>query len=173
MTRKLSATSFAAVTLVALQSACAAPPPDCPNGGELKLTVGLYELSLNEKKPICVTVPGEFKIKIHNPQSSGVSVGAGDATVGGKSTGGITINGSNDAPVNKITVVLNGTADLGDEFEFWINVEGVGKLDPKVKVVDNDLMMALKSEWYYGALNTLGLSIEEANELRPPAEKAE
>ena len=172
MTNNLTPTIFAAVAIIAMQSACA-QPPDCPPAGDLKLTVGQYQLNLNEKKPICVTVPGTFKIIIHNPPSSGVTVGAGDATVKAKSSSGLTIEGDNAAPVNKITVEVDGSADPGDVFEFLIKVEGIGVLDPKVRVVDNNMMMSLQSAAFYDALDTLGLTLEDANKLRPPPDEAE
>lgn len=49
----------------------------CPNLLSLKLTVDQYHLDLNDKKPICVTSPGTFKIVIHQPGNSTVTVGAG------------------------------------------------------------------------------------------------
>lgn len=172
MTKNLTVAIFLALALIASQSACA-QAPECPPPNELQLTVGQYQLNLNEKKPICVTVPGTFKIKIINPPNSDVNIGVGEVTVEAKSSAGLSIEGSNDAPVNKVTVEVEGTAEKGDEFSFLIRVEGVGVLDPKVRVVDNDTMMLLTSEAFYDALDTLGLSLEEANKLIPPERAAE
>lgn len=167
MTKNLATAVFSALLLLAMQSACA-QTPECPPPNELRLTVGQYQLSLDEKKPICVTVPGTFKIKIFNPPNSGVEIGSGDVTVEAKSSAGLSIEGSNDAPVNKITVEVGGSAEKGDEFGFLITVEGIGVLDPKVRVVDNDMMFMLKSEAFYDALDTLDLTLDEANKLIPP-----
>jgi len=168
--------NIALVTLAIVTScACAvtnAQAPDCPPAGDLVLTVGQYQLNLNEKKPVCVTVPGEFKIRVHNPPGSGVSIGAGDITVEAKYEGGPSITGSNDAPVNKITVKIGGSADPGDEFDFLIRVDGVGWLDPKVRVVGNTVSMALKSAAVYDLLDTLDLTLEEVNKLIPPRSEA-
>lgn len=145
-----------------------AQPNDCAQLTNLKLTVDEYQLSLNDKKPICVTTPGTFKIVIHQPGNSTVTIGAGDVTVSAKANTGLTINGSNDAPVNKITVTVDGDADINDEFGFWINVDGVGNLDPKVRVVGSSTMLNLKSQELYDTLDTLSLTLDEANKLRPP-----
>lgn len=172
MIKNLTAAIIPALALIALQSACA-QPPECPPPNELRLIVGQYQLNLNEKKPICVTVPGTFKIRIINPPNSDVNIGVGEVTVEAKSGAGLSITGSNAAAVKKVTVVVAGSAEKGDEFSFLIRVAGVGVLDPKVRVVDNDTMFLLKSEAFYDALNTLDLSLEEANKLIPPQRAAE
>jgi hypothetical protein len=149
-----------------------ASPNDCAKMTTLRLTVDEYRLSLNNKKPICVAVPGTFKIVIRQPANSTVTIGAGDVTVTAKASTGLTINGSNTAPVNKVTVTVDGDADIDDEFGFWINVNGVGKLDPKVRVVGSSTMLNLKSQEFYDTLDTLNLTLEDANKLKPPPQPA-
>jgi hypothetical protein len=140
----------------------------CAMMADIKLTVQKYHLDLNDRQPICVTVPGEFTIKIHNPLGSGVTVGSGDVVAEAKPGTSITIDGDNASPINKLKIQVDGTADPDDEFEFWIRVEGVGELDPTVRVVDNQFFNALKSEALYDLLDTLNLTLEQAQELRPP-----
>jgi hypothetical protein len=146
---------------------------ECPPLGDLKLTVGKYHLSLNEKRPVCVTAPGIFKIRIKTVPNSGVVVQKGDATVEQKDCGDVTIAGNNAEQANKITVVVNGSALENYECEFLINVKNVGTLDPRVRVVDNDLLFSLQGDALYDLLDTLEISLEDANKLIPPPREAE
>lgn len=147
--------------------------PVCPPLNNLKLTIDEYHLSLNDKRPICVTLPGTFKITIHQPGNSTVTVGAGDVTVKAKESTGPTIDGNNNAPINKLTVNVGGEADPDDVFAFWIEVKGVGTLDPKVRVIPSSQMLNLKSEAFYDTLDTLDLTLEDANKLIPPRAESE
>jgi hypothetical protein len=146
----------------------------CANLPGLKLTVKEYHLDLNDNRPICVTIPGEFSITIHNPPGSGVSVGSGDVTAGQKDVSGepdVEISGDNSSPSNKLTIKIEGDAEDGDEFEFWIEVDGVGYLDPKVKVIDSDMQMRLQFNAVDEAMGAWNLGFEDALKLRPPADK--
>ena len=167
MTKTFTLGVFSAFALMSIQSACALPP-DCPGPNQLLLHVAKYELGLNEKKPICVTTPGNFKIKIVGPRNQGVSIQAGDAVVEGKKCDGLEIAGDNSADKNKITVEVVGNAAINYECEFWIKVDGIGMLDPKVRVVDNETIMNLQYVSLHDFLDTLDISLEEANKLRPP-----
>ena len=156
---------------VAIITACAcassnAEAPVCPPKGMSMLTLSDYHLVFNEKKPICVTVPGSFLIKIHNPPNSDFSVGKGDVTIEAKSSDGLTIIGTNDDEVDKITVTVDGNLEMGKEvYDFLIRVDGLGILDPKVRVVDNDTMMSLKFEGFSESLDALDISPELAAEF--------
>jgi hypothetical protein len=159
---------FLATATLGCAASTNAQTSECAKQTDLKLTVDENQLSLNDKKPICITVPGTFKIVIHQPGNATVTIGAGDVTVSAKASTGLTISGNNNAPVNKITVTVDGEADIDDEFGFWINVDGVGKLDPKVRVVGSSTMLNLQAQDFYDTLDTLGLTLEDANELKPP-----
>ena len=161
----------AASAVTSLFTACAHANHHCANLPGLKLTVKEYHLDLNDNRPICVTVPGEFKITIHNPPGSGVSVGSGEASVGQKDDSDepdVVIFGDNTSPTNKISVYLQGDAKVDDEFEFWINVEGVGMLDPKVRVIDSDALMIQQYHAVDDAMDAFGLQFEDVNKLQPP-----
>jgi hypothetical protein len=158
-----------AVTLLYATSAYA--DHHCANLPGLKLTVKKYHLELNDKRPICVTVPGEFKITIHNPPGSGVSVGSEDVSVRQKDDSDepdVKIFGDNKSPTNKVAVSVEGAAGDGDEFEFWIIVKGVGKLDPKVKVIDSDALMNQQYRAVGDAMDAFGLTFEDAFKIRLP-----
>ena len=150
-----------------------AQAPLCPPLNNLKLNVDEYHLSLNDKRPICITSPGTFKITIQQPGNSTVAIGPGDVTVMAKEGSGLTIEGNNNAPVNKVTVNVSGNSNPGDIFAFWIHVDGVGTLDPKVRVIPSNQMLSLKSEAFYNALDTLDLTLEDANKLVPPQAQSE
>jgi len=140
----------------------------CPGPAELLFKVGKYSMDLQDKKPICVTLPGTFTIKIINPPGSGVSIDSGDVTVKQKDGVGLTIDGSNTATTNKLVVTVEGTADVGDEFDFLIKVDGIGVLDPKVRVVGSNTMFLLQSRVVYETLDYFGLSMDDAMKLEPP-----
>jgi len=164
---------FLGTATLACAVSTSAQTPDCPPLNNLKLTVDEYHLSLNDKRPICVTLPGTFKITIHQPGNATVAIGAGDVTVRAKESTGLTIDGSNDAPINKVTVNVDGDADADDIFAFWIEVEGVGTLDPRVRVIPSSQLLSLKSEAFYDTLDTLDLTLEDANKLIPPHAESE
>jgi len=172
MNKKAMLMFFGTLTLGCAAST-SAQAPLCPAPNNLKLTVDQYELKLSDKVPICVTSPGTFKIAIHQPGNATVTIGAGDVTVKAKEETGLKIEGNNNAPINKITVTVEGDAEPGDIFEFWIEVKNVGILDPKVRVIPSMEMLSLKSTAFYDVLDTLDLTLEEANKLVPPRAEAE
>ncbi len=145
------------------------PPSVCPPLGRLNLIVGKYVLNFAEKRPICVTLPGPFKFNINIVDASGhkVDLEAGDATVRQKDPCDLTISGDNSVDVKKIAVTVSGEPDPeGDGiYDFWINVVGVGKLDPKVRVVGSDVMLAVKSKEMANTIGDLNLAPQEACKL--------
>ena len=161
---------LAAILICTTGTACAQAPA-CPPAADLKLTVGKYYLNLNDKRPICVTVPGNFKITIKIQQNSGIVINAGDVTAKGKpkdddtTQNDVTIKGDNALDKEKLAIDVGGSAQIDEKFEFWIKVKGVGKLDPIVRVVDNNMMMSLKFAEAAHALDTLGLKLPEGAEL--------
>lgn len=158
---------FALMTVV---TACSVHPTNaraeaCPPPNALILRVGKYEMDLQDKRPICVTVPGTFAIKIVNPAGSGISIDPGDVTVKEKQGINVTIEGSNSGTTNKLDVVISGTADIDDEFDFLIAVEGVGILDPKVRVVDGNILRQFQHAEIDALIDDLGIDWETAVEL--------
>lgn len=138
-------TKIISTLLVLAVSVTAAPTyadDHCAKKAKLELEVDKYLLKLTEKKkPICVTAPGSFKIKIVQPSDPSVNVPAGAARVHEKEGSALEIRGDNANVVNKIKVTVTGTADVGDEFDFLIEVDGVGILDPRIKIIDNDSLL--------------------------------
>jgi hypothetical protein len=145
----------------------------CTGAGVLKLKVDKYHLVLVEKRPICITVPGEFKIKIKPLLGSTVDIHVGEVTVEEKSTSSpVTIRGTNDPVANKIVVKVelksDKSVDPDDEFDFWIRVDGIGLLDPRVRVVSSVALM----QFQYDAINEVlleefDLTLEEVRKIRP------
>lgn len=142
-----------------------AQAPGCADSS-LRLKVDLYELSLNDKKPICVTVDVPFMIIIQNPPGADWDVEAGDVTLMDKRENGkanqYEISGNNSANKNYVLGILTGAVTPGADYEFWINVKNVGTLDPRVRVVDSDTIRRMR---YEAALELL------INELRMTAEE--
>ena len=146
---------------------------NCANLPGMKLTIKEYHIDLNDNRPVCVTVPGTFKITIHNPNGSGVTVNLGDVTVGQKDDSAnpadpdVEINGDNLLEVDKLTVVLEGEADPGDDLEFWISIAGVGKLDPKVRIIESAQQERMQYDAVDETMDAWGLEFDDALKLRP------
>lgn len=171
------------LTLLAVTflSACAVASPSnpvlpCPNPITVQLIVHKDELTLSNNSPLCVVVPGEFKIKIHNPPGSGVTIGPGDVTAGGKLDNNnppppATMAGDNSADVDVLAVKISGTANIGDEFDYWVKVVGVEKpLDPTVRVIGNEQRTNLTYSFAAEALDLLGVDPALAKEMLRPIE---
>lgn len=150
-------TTTLCIALLTLAFSCqdAMASHDCANLTTLRLTATENHISLNDNMPVCVSVPGSFRIKIKD------TVHAGDATVEQKATSTITIEGDNSADAEYIDVTTSGTAMEGQEFKFWIKVKDVGMLDPRIKVKDNDVMLMIRYHQLEEAVELIGLTWEE------------
>lgn len=168
MMNKKTILLFLGTVALGCTASTSAQMPECPPPHDLKLTVDEYYLNLNDKRPICVTVPGTFKIAIKQPGNSTVPIEKGDATVRQKEGSNLTIEGDNSDSADKIAITVSGDPDGQEVFEFWIKIKKVGQLDPKVRVIPSSQLLILKSEAFYDTLDTLDLTLEEANKLVPP-----
>jgi len=162
---------------LALSIATAQAQNQCAEMVQLKLTVDKYHLDLNDKRPICVLLGGTFTIKIHNPPSSDIEVGVGHVHVEHKVDNNeprVLIWGSNDDEEDPARLSVNVTlapdknVAVDEEFEFWIKVDGVGILDPRIKVVDNELMNNLQWQAVEETMKSWGLTVDDVTELKPP-----
>ena len=173
-----------AVTILLMFAATAANAvPDCPpTAGEnaMKLRIDEYHLELDNKKPICILVDssgtGTISIKIHNPPSASHNVEAGDVTVEQKADSPYMIEGDNSDDPDLLELTLSefgsgagSDTECGDSStdicaKFWINVEGVGKLDPRARVIDIDTRIRYIEDIFQGALDDyeLDLTLGEA-----------
>jgi hypothetical protein len=83
----------------------------------------------------------------------------------------VTIRGKNDPDKNQIDVVVTlktgKVVKEGDEFKYWIAVDGIGKLDPRVRVKDADLLQNMQYD-HANALfeDAFGMSIQQL--MNPP-----
>jgi len=168
MKKSLIPTVIVTTAILSMQTACA-QTPKCAKPNDIVLTVGQYSLDLEQKNPVCVTAPDTFKIKIKD--KTGGTVAAGDATVEKKNCSGLTIVGNNIDNKKKIAVNVGGASEKGYECEFLIRVKNVGVLDPRVRVVGSSFKMQLTSDAFYDTLDTLDLTVEEANKLIPPRDE--
>jgi hypothetical protein len=139
----------------------------------MRLNVDKYRLVLNDKRPICVTVPGEFRIRIHTPPGSDVTVGKGDVTARGKHDGdeippSATMKGDNSVNSKFLVVQVNGMAEIDQEFDLWIHVAGVGTLDPTVRVIGNQQRAAMVYSNAQEALDLLGVEPELITKMLRP-----
>ena len=162
------------LSLVALSVGGYAVAQDCtPTKPLPRLKVDRYKLVFvdhnDEISTLCVTSPGTFQIRIGNPSSAKHQVKLNDVTVTNKSAVGPTIDGQNDTKIKKVDVTVGPGLDPGDELDFLITVKDVGVLDPRVRIVDTEIIERL--EWE--ALNEFlveetGLTVNDLISLRPP-----
>jgi hypothetical protein len=132
---------YLAVVAVAL-SVLATPvyaQRDCADSTTVTLLVSKYQLNLIDKAPVCITVARPvFAIRVvvaGNVQEMGkVKVSQKKSQVPRP----ITIDGDYDSASKLLLVSLSGTLNEGEVFEYFIEVEGVGSLDPKIRIIPVD-----------------------------------
>lgn len=143
---------------------------NCANLPGMRLTAKQNHLSLNDNAPICVTrnddgtIDFNFRITIKNP----VEVNAGAVRVKQKDQSNnpmVVISGTNESPSNKVTVNVTGAAQVGDDFAYLIEVDGIGTLDPTVRVVDNDDLWMIQATSLQEVADAWLLSPQEIAEL--------
>lgn len=152
--------------------ACAAEQPatmkaDCVNPVAVQLVVHKKKLTMSNNAPICVVVPGNFKVKINNTPGSNISVGPGDATAGGKAASP-KMEGSNTVDEETLFVEITGSANIGDELHYWVHVNGLPQLDPTVRVIGNQQRTNLTYSFAVEALDLLGVDPRLAEEMLQP-----
>jgi hypothetical protein len=156
MKKKMLASALLdAACLIASQLSFAGSHTGCADITNYRLTVKMYHLELNDRAPVCMTAPGSFDITIHNPVGSDHDVEVNDVTVSNKGTDcEVEISGQNSDTTDPLTVTVNITDaggpnecknDDGD-YAFLISVEGVGELDPAVRVIDSTVLLDL--QWH-------------------------
>lgn len=141
----------------------------CPPGPKPKLKVGEYQLALTNTNAFCVKKNGTFKIKIVDGNSP-ITIGDGTIKVRGKPTNdpnAPTIEGDSEAGEDKIKVKVSDAGFEGQEYRFYIEVVGVGKLDPRVRIVTSEVLRLHAYEIGVNAIeeeigfDTLGLETED------------
>jgi hypothetical protein len=165
----MKASSIFLLAVILMLSAVSAHA-NCANLPGLRLTAKENHLSLNDNTPICVTLEDDgtidftFRITIANP----VEVDSGDVVVRQKDSSPqpkVTIQGNNASPSNKVTVRVTGSAQLEDLFDFLIEVEGIGLLDPKVRVVNSQVQRSLQVDSFQEVASAWALEPREIDEL--------
>ena len=137
----------------------------CANLPGMLLRIDTYHIDLNDKRPICVTVPGEFKIKIIAPNGM---IEADQVTVAHKDPANpppVTIVGSNEDSADELVVKVEGDPGNEEFFEFWIKIENVGKLDPRIRVIPSAELDALLRTYFEDGLDAYGLPIEYSEKV--------
>lgn len=120
----------------------AAQAQQCP--ADPILRVDAQTLDMQENKPVCVTSPGEFGIRIKpaqgfdfDPQSVSVEEKEENAFDGEIRNVNIEQNGS----FYDVTVRVAPGFEPGSTPGYEIEVEGVGELDPRVRVTNNRTLL--------------------------------
>lgn len=140
----------------------------CANAASMKFKAQENHISLDETKPLCVSVdennqvdatfviqivgnpnfdPGIISVMEKNPES------------------GVTIRREGTDP-NILEIHVQGTPPAGEEwFDYWIEADKVGKLDPKVRVVGSPELQSHQADVLKETLDANGISVEEATSL--------
>ncbi|HNP62444.1 MAG TPA: hypothetical protein PKH39_00835 [Woeseiaceae bacterium] len=134
----------------------------CADLKNMKLGIDEYYLELDSRKPICTKVPGTIRVRIKNPPNSDHVVARGDVTATQKPGSPLTISGNNSADRLELVINVTGPATADEEAQFLIAVKDVGVLDPKVRVVDTDVLLRLLTHAIEESLGILGLDWEDA-----------
>tara|TARA_R110002096_G_scaffold29497_1_gene88688 strand:+ start:2611 stop:3123 length:513 start_codon:yes stop_codon:yes gene_type:complete len=154
--------ALVATTLIFTASVAQASSHQCAKLKHMKLKIDEYHLVLDSRKPICTKIPNTFIINIHNPLNSDHVIEKGDVSVMQKEGSPLIISGSNDDERLELKVQVSGNANVGANAKFLIKVEGVGVLDPKVRVVSTDALLEQLAHDLEELLDTLGLTWDDA-----------
>lgn len=157
--------ALVASSLLFTASTALASSHQCAKLKHMKLVIDEYHLELDSKKPICTKVPNSFIVKIHNPLNSDHVIEKGDVSVMQKEGSPLTITGGNDDERLELKIEVSGNSNAGVDAQFLIEVEDVGVLDPKVRVVDTDALLEQLKHDLEELLDTLGLTWENAAEV--------
>ena len=153
--------SLVATAILFVVPTALASSHQCADLKNMKLAIDEYHLVLDSRKPICTKVPGTIKVRIKNPPNSDHVIAAGDVTVAQKPESPLTITGNNSANRLELVISVTGNASPDEEAKFFITVKDVGVLDPKVRVVDTDVLMRLLAHAIEDSLGILGLDWED------------
>jgi hypothetical protein len=98
-----------------------------------------YRLKNNSKNKKCVTIGSTYQLEIKLIGADPVDISVGAIRVHEKS-GTLSIRGENvEANPESMSIEIDGTASGDGSHQFYITVDGVGTIDPIVKVVDSNL----------------------------------
>lgn len=132
----------------------------CADIPGMKLKIDEYHLELDDKDIICVPVPSDFSIRVKG--KGGYNVSAGQVSVAKKANSGgpnVTITGDNSVDKNYLVVKVRGAASVGTPVSFLIDVDNVGVLDPKIRIIDNSIYLQYQEDALYALAEALGATI--------------
>ena len=144
----------------------------CPPLTGVHITAKENHLSLNDNAPICVplgndgTVDYTFQIKVVPQAEQQFAV-----SVKQKESATVTIEGNNADDPTKVSVRVQGPAEIDDEFGYIIHAEGIGELDPKVRVIPSNQFMVHQGGVLQDFLDTYGLTTEDVPGLLATVDK--
>lgn len=170
-TKQLTALLFVAM-LINVETATA-EDEECATMTSLRLIVDDYHLRLNSKKPICVTSPGTVRIRVRPRLLSGYVIPPNSVRVEQKEGSPLTIEGNNADDAGKIKVSIGHGGTKNTNFDFLITVDGIGVLDPKVRVVGEQFLELHKKSELLDTLDALDLTLEQATNLLMRAAETE
>lgn len=150
-----------AVFYMGVPSDAFAQADECHNEN-LRLRIDKYQIRMRPKdKPRCVilrndgTVNMDVKMKVNI--GNDLLVDLGDITVKEKPGGTLTISGTNNTLVDEVMINVSGPGELEQIFGFDIEVENLGKLDPRVRIVDDGDSLMIHGPEIRGLIDSIKL----------------
>lgn len=144
MIKYLPSWTIAALALIALAPERTVLAQDC-NIQKIIVLIDSQRLEAIPKEAKCIARTRRITIRLISV-SDEVDIALGAVTTTGKSTGEEDdwLNGSNSRKSDQIVLTVPARTPLGD-YQFSIDVPGVGELDPRVRVVEElSLLQALQ-----------------------------
>lgn len=100
----------------------------------LNLLLDVNKMQLVPKRKKCVNVDTEYKMKI-TVLGNDLQISAGDVTMKPKPGNPAWLSGTNSSDQKELKFTVDSGAELNMDHSYIIKVDGVGILDPIVKVV--------------------------------------
>jgi hypothetical protein len=164
---------FSATAALGISCSSLADNGDCNGGANPRLMVGTHHLSLNKIKKLCIHPGGVIKIKLDFKNALPDAVKNDIANLlhaDEKEGSGIDIvaeDHSYDADDRIWTIQVDPDAEVGAEGEFWIEVDGIGILDPRVKIIPLEVFIQMLNDAINNVLiDEFGMTIDEVNEFQ-------
>jgi len=111
---------------------------DCADLNSLELKVKDNHLALKDKTdedfPACIALGGKFTIKVK--ATGGVTIEKDDVTANEVAGAPLTISGDNAVDEKLLVIHVTGDSAPSGLIKYEIHVDGIGMLDPRVRVVD-------------------------------------
>ena len=114
---------------------------ECNTGDLARLTIGKHHIALDKSKKFCVTVGGtiDMRVKLNPDLPTNIKDEINTRLTASEKVGSAVdideSGNSYDGSTKIFRIKVDSGASEGEEGEFLIDVDGVGSLDPRVKII--------------------------------------